>query len=253
MGLRDPVSSASHLIVAVWAAYALLVLLRLTPASPARRLAAAVFGGSMVLLYTTSGVFHGVPFGKADHPAEFRFFQRLDQSAVLLLIAGTNTPLIVTLLGGAWRRWCLGGMWGLALAGVLCLWALPGPAHEAVVAVCLGMGWLGMLPVAHYYRALGWRAMNWVWAGCLLYTAGAGCELAEWPAGWGWPVRFRFHEVFHLLCAAASVAFFLFVARYVLPHRPTAELGPPLPPDRAAGTRRPHASSSESPLSFPRS
>jgi hemolysin III len=225
MGLRDPVSSASHLLFAIWAGYALLILLRVTCASSQRQIGFAVFGGSMVLLYLASGLFHGVPFTKAENPTTFRFFQRLDQSAIFILIAGTNTPLMATLLDGRWRRWCLGGIWLTAAAAIVCLWLLPKPPHEAIVAICLGMGWLGLLPITHYYRAVGWRAMNWVWAGCILYMLGTACELTQWPVVSVWPVRFGFHEIFHLICAAASLAFFLFVARYVIPYRPpTPEL-----------------------------
>jgi hemolysin III len=220
MGLRDPVSSATHLFTAAWAAYATLVLLRLTPPAPGRRPAAAVFGASMVLLYLASGVFHAVPFTRAAHPAEYRLFHRLDQSAIFLLIAGTNTPVMVTLLAGGWRRWCLRGMWGLAAAGVGCVWLLPAVPFGAAAAVYLGMGWLGGVPLARYYRAIGWRAMNWAWAGGLLYTAGAACELAGWPVLGREPVRVGPHEVFHLATAAASAAFFVFVARYVVGYTP---------------------------------
>ncbi len=220
MVLRDPISSASHLLFAIWAGYALLILLRVTRASSQRQFGVAVFGGSMVLLYFASGLFHGMPFTKAENPATFRFFQRLDQSAIFILIAGTNTPLMATFLEGRWRRWCLRGIWTAAAAAIACLWLLPKPPHAAIVAICLAMGSLGFLPITHYYRAVGWRAMNWVWTGCILYTLGSACELTEWPVVSVWPVRFGFHEIFHLICGAASLAFFLFVARYAIPYRP---------------------------------
>lgn len=231
MELRDPVCSASHLLTALWAAYATLVLVRLTRGDRVRAVSAAVFGGSMVLLYTASGVFHGVPFTRAADPAEFRFFQRLDQSAVFLLIAGTNTPCLAVLLGGAPGRRGLAVMWGLAAAGVGCLWVSARPPHGAVVGVCLGMGWLGFAPVVPYYRAVGWRGLAWCGSGGLLYSAGAVCELAEWPQVLARPLRVGFHEVFHLFCTAGSVAFFLFIARHVLPYpsgrpRPAGPLSP---------------------------
>lgn len=225
MGLRDPVSSSSHLLFALWAGYAFAILLRVARASSQRQFAYAVFGGSMVLVYFASGLFHGVPFTKTENPTTFRFFQRLDQSAIFILIAGTNTPLMVTFLHGRWRGWCLSGIWATATAAIGCLWLLPKPPHEAIVAICLGMGWLGFLPITHYYRAVGWRAMNLVWIGCILYMLGAVCELTKWPVLSAWPVRFGFHEVFHLFCAAASFAFFLFVVRYVIPYRiPTPKM-----------------------------
>ena len=223
MGLREPFSSASHLFTAVWAAYATLVLLQLTRRKPDRRWAVGVFGASMVALYVASGLFHAVPYTRAGNPAEFRFYQKIDQTAISLLIAGTNTPCMLVLLGGAVGKWFLRVLWGLAAAGVFCLWVLPRAPHAAVVGIYLGMGWFGVLPVYHYYRAVGWRAMNWVWAGAAFYTAGAVCELTEWPAVTEVPVRFGFHEVFHLCDIAASAAFFGFVVRVVIPYeRPAA-------------------------------
>ena len=70
--------------------------------------------------------------------------------------------------------------------------------------------------------------MNWVWAGAGFYTAGAVCELAEWPTGWEWPVRFGFHEVLHLCDTAGSVMFFVFVVRHVIPYRRPVVESPPL-------------------------
>ena len=56
MELRDPISSASHLLTALWAAYATLILIRLSPPLAGRKIAVAVFGLSMVLLYLASGL-----------------------------------------------------------------------------------------------------------------------------------------------------------------------------------------------------
>jgi hemolysin III len=220
MGLRDPVSSASHLLTALWAMYATLILIRLTPARSSRRVAVAVFGFAMVLLYLASGTFHGVPFSLKDDPGPFRFFQKIDQSAIFLLIAGTNTPCLVVLLGGAWAKWFLRLMWGVVAIGIGCIWVLPKSQHWLLVTNYLVVGWLGVLPVFHYYRAVGWRAMNWMWLGAGLYTVGAICELCEWPVISEWPVRFGYHEVLHLFDSAATIVFFVFVVRYVVPFEP---------------------------------
>ena len=225
MVLRDPVSSASHLLTAVWAVYATLLLIRLTRPGDGRRAAVGVYGLSMVLLYLASGTFHGLFYATPD---EKRFFQKLDQSAIFLLIAGTSTPILATLLDGRMRRAFLRLTWGLALAGIGCLWLLPMAPHAVSVVLYVVIGWVGVGPVVHFYRAVGWRAMNWVWAGAAFYTAGAVCELAEWPAGWEWPVRFGFHEVLHLCDSAGSVMFFVFVVRHIIPYERPAAGTPPL-------------------------
>lgn len=210
--LRDPVSSASHLATAVWAVFGTLLMLRLTP--PGRRLPVAVYGLSMVFLYLASGTFHGLHFESFE---ERRFYQKLDQSAVYCLIAGTYTPVLAVLLEGAWRRWFLRLVWGFALAGVACQWLLPKPPHELVVGLYLGLGWVGIIPVAKFYRAVGWRAMNWALLGALLYTAGAVVEILQWPVLV--PGLVQAHEILHLCDTAATLAFFLFIVRYVIPYR----------------------------------
>ncbi|QDU23274.1 PAQR family membrane homeostasis protein TrhA [Urbifossiella limnaea] len=214
MELRDPFSSATHLLAAVWAAYATLVLVRLAPRHPGRRASAVVYGLSMVLLYAASGLYHAVP---ADADA-VRHLQTLDRSAIFVLIAGTNTPVIAALLRGRQRRWCLGVMWGVAAVGVAALWLLPRAPYWATVSLYVAMGWLGGLPVVAYYRAVGWRAMNWVLLGGVLYTGGAACDLFGWPELSPPPVRVGPHEVFHVFVVAASAAFFVFVARHAIGH-----------------------------------
>jgi len=221
MLLRDPIASASHLLTALWAAYATIILLRIT--APSRRLPVAIFGLSMVMLYAASGTFHGVPFTRLENPDEFRFFQRVDQSAIYILIVGTNTPCLAILLGGRRAKWFLGIMWSLALTGVACLWLLPKAPHEVMVALYLSIGWLGLVPIAQYYRKLGWRAMNWLWLGAAFYTLGAVCELAEWPMLSPPPLRFGYHEILHLCDSAGSVAFFVFISRHVIGYQPGRE------------------------------
>jgi hemolysin III len=183
----------------------------------------------MVVLYAASGTFHGVPYTRAADPYAFRFFQKVDQSAILLLIAGTNTPIMAVLLGGRKGRWFLGLVWALAAAGVACLWLLPKAPHWAVVAIYLGIGWLGVVPFPHYHRLVGWRAMSWVWAGAAFYTAGAVCELAEWPVLSDYPVRVGFHEILHFCDIAGSLAFFGFVVNVVIPFGWPRATGPDEP------------------------
>jgi hemolysin III len=228
--LRDPISSASHLLTAVWATYATLILLRLAP--PGRRIVAGIFGLSMILLYLASGTFHGVPFNRVDNPTEYRFFQRIDQTAIYLLIAGTNTPCLAILLGGRRAAWFLGLMWSLAAIGIAFLWLAPKVPHSVMISIYLSMGWLGIVPVWQYYRVLGWRALNWLWLGAFFYTVGAICELAEWPVITTDPLRFGPHEVLHVCDTAGSVAFFLFITRTVLHFQPRRR--DPEPLSRAA-------------------
>jgi hemolysin III len=200
---------------------------RMAAKRPDRLIPVVIYGLSMILLFLASGTFHGLYY---DTPEQKRLFQTFDQTAIYLLIAGSYTPVIsVLLVGGWWRRWLLRMVWGFAAAGVACLWLLPKAPHSLVVALYLGVGWAGFLALPMFYRALGWRPMNWVLVGAALYSAGAVCELTQWPKivpGFG------FHEVLHCCDSVASVVIFLFVVRYVIPYEapPAAEEIPePIP------------------------
>jgi hemolysin III len=234
--LRDPISSASHLLTALWAVFATLVMLRLTMNRPGRLVPVLVYGVSMVFLFLASGTFHGLHY---DTPEQKRLFQKIDQSAVYLLIAGTYTPVLCILLTGAWRKWFLRMVWLLALAGVACMWLLPKAPHTVIVSLYVALGWIGIPPLPLYYRAVGWRAMNYVWVGGGLYSLGAICEVAQWPVII--PGVLQYHEVLHLCDSVACLAFFLFMVRYVIPYRP-------LPPQPVAQLHTPEAHTA---VSFP--
>lgn len=218
--LRDPVSSASHLFTAAWAVFATLVMIRLAAPRPGRVLPVVIYGASMVLLFLASGMFHGLHYHGDE--ARKRLFQKLDQSAVYLLIAGSYTPVLAILLDGAWRRWSLRMVWGFAIAGVSCLWLLPKVPHAVTVSLYLGVGWAGFAPVVQLYRAVGWRAMNWAWLCAGFYCAGAIFELTNWPVIV--PGVIQAHEVLHFCDTGGALALFVFVVRYVIPFQPPSSV-----------------------------
>ena len=150
---------------------------------------------------------------------ELRLYQKLDQSAIYLLIAGTYTPIMVQLLTGRLRRVLLGGIWLMAAVGIACMWLLPKALHSVTVGLYLGMGWFGMLGMWQYFVAVHWRGMSWAIAGAALYTFGAVCELTRWPVIW--PGVVQSHEVLHLSDMLATYCHVVFILRYVIAYRPS--------------------------------
>src|SRR3569623_3227513 len=59
--------------------------------------ACAVFGATLILLYTASTLYHAIP---GELPR--RVLRTLDHVAIFLLLAGTYTPFTLIVLPGAW-------------------------------------------------------------------------------------------------------------------------------------------------------
>jgi hemolysin III len=208
---RNPVSATTHLLWCVLAMYITGLLWRLSRGDRLRQLSTGAFGLSMVLLYGASGVYHAVPSREPLLP----YLQKLDHSAIYVLIAGTSTPVFAVLLRGRLRIALLSLIWGLAGVGILAKWLLPWPPYWLTVSLYIVMGWIGVLPVWQLVRAVGVRGMLWALLGGILYTFGGVCDAAKWPILL--PGIVGYHEVLHLADMGATLIHVYFIVRYVLP------------------------------------
>ncbi|HNU82168.1 MAG TPA: hemolysin III family protein, partial [Thermoanaerobaculia bacterium] len=73
---------------------------------------AAIFGVTLVLLYTASTLYHSIPLLRAK-----RVLRILDHAAIYLLIAGTYTPFTLVTLRGPWGWSLFGVVWTAAIGG----------------------------------------------------------------------------------------------------------------------------------------
>ena len=211
------------------AALALLTTFAALRGGAAQVVGAAIFGSTLVLLYTMSTLYHAF-----RGPRVKKVFKILDHSAIYLLIAGTYTPFCLGAIRGAWGWSLFGVIWGLAAAGVALkatLYAkwVPAVAPKAVdhlhaapdapipprrmkavsTLLYLAMGWLIVVAIAPLWRALSAEGLAWLFGGGLCYTAGA--------AFYAWrSLRFH-HAVWHLFVVAGSLCHFFAVLRGVIP------------------------------------
>ncbi len=212
MDFHDSVSSLSHLATAAWAVFATLLLMRLTRTHGPKRWSVAFFGLTMVLLYLASGLYHGV---RHDTEASRLLYQKFDKSAIFLFILGSNVPIQVYMLSGAWRRWTLGVSSSAAVMGVAVLWAWPTMPHELLVAIYTVLGLSGLIVVGKVGPRIGWGGVAWfsVFAGC--YLLGAAVEVAKWPVLV--PGVFGPHEFLHIADCGGTFGHFVLVVKYILP------------------------------------
>ena len=198
--IANSVSHGVGLLLAL-IGFPVLVMATLKRGDMMEALGATVFAITMVLLYSTSMLFHACRQGRAK-----RIFQVLDHSAIYLLIAGTYTPFTLGVLHGTWGWTLFGLVWSMAAVGIV-LKVLGGIRYNTMsTLVYLGMGWLVVI-AAHTVWTLvpGW-GIFWLFAGGIAYTAGAAFFLAE-------RIRF-FHFVWHLFVIAGTACHFIAVYWY---------------------------------------
>ena len=201
---RDHFSAISHLIGAALSMFATLVLIILAvqKKEPWQIVGFAIFGASVLLLYTTSSLYHFFHVSSRVR----HVFQRLDHSFIFILIAGTYTPVCLTVLRGPWGWTLLCVMWSLAIIGIVVknIWRVP-PMVSTMYYVLLG--WIALIPIVPLYRALPFIALLWLFLGGILYTVGAFFYALDdrFPSH-SW---FNHHDTFHLFVIGGSLCHFV--------------------------------------------
>lgn len=167
----------------------------------------AIYGASVVSLFTMSSVYHGVKPVLAK-----KVLQVLDHCTIYFMIAGTYTPIMLSLLRKTHpvTAWVVFGVvWGIAALAIT-LNAIDLKKYSVFSMICyIGMGWCIILTIVPVYKALTFWGFMWLLGGGILYTIGAVLF------GIGAKVRY-IHSVFHIFVVLASVMHFFCIFFYVI-------------------------------------
>ncbi len=186
------------LIGTVW----LLVLAAMT-GDVTRIVSVAIYGFTLVLLYSTSTLYHSVR-GRAK-----AVMQKLDHLSIYLLIAGSYTPFCLVTLRGSWGWWLFGIVWSLAVIGMLQEIKPRSEARVLSIIIYAVMGWIVLMAVKPLLAALGTAGFVWLVAGGVFYTVGI--------IFFAYDQRFRhWHGIWHLFVMAGSLTHFVAILRYVV-------------------------------------
>ena len=199
-----------HLAAAAFAV-AGIVLLVLLAQSARAYVGGAVFAGSLVALYLTSGVYHTISWG----PRLRSLLKRLDHSMIFVLIAGTYTPFCLLALNTAWGISMLSVVWAIAGAGIAFKVAWPSAPRWLSVSLYASTGWLALVAAGPISSWFALAPLALLVLGGLLYTLGGIIYALRRPDPF--PRVFGYHEVFHLLVIGGSALHFALVAIYLMP------------------------------------
>jgi hemolysin III len=197
-----------HTVTAPLALAAGIVLVALAPTLD-RKITSAVFAATGVLLFGISAVYHRGNWS----PKVKMVLKRLDHTNIMLVIAGTYTPLAWTLLEQPQAVLLLWVIWSGAVLGVLfrLLWTDAPRWLYVPIYIALGCGSLFYLP--QFFQA-SIPAAILICVGGVLYITGAVFYALKKP-NFSYH-HFGFHELFHAFTVFAFAAHFAAIAMAVL-------------------------------------
>lgn len=209
--MHHPVRGFLHGTAALLAVAGMIVLAVQTSSDLPRMFTMIVFGGSMVALFTTSSLYHSVPWTDRWK----KRMQRFDHSMIFLLVAGTYTPIAFNVLFDAWKWVTLGVVWAIAIIGILQKMFFPKVGNWLSMTLYMVMGWFAIVPVRELFDRLPFEAAVLLLVGGACYSVGMILLVTKRPRLF--PRIFSYHEVFHVLVISGSFLHFLMILIYVAP------------------------------------
>lgn len=165
----------------------------------------SIYGAFMILLYVISCIYHALSpklLGKG-------VLRVIDHCNVLLMVAGTYTPLALIGVGGA-LGWTLFGItWGITLFAIV-LTAIDVDKYQYPEVACnLLVGWSTLVAVPSLIKHCGTFSVVFLVLGGVMYSVGA--ILYKKGAH-----KKYMHSIFHFFVLAGSLCHFILIYSYIL-------------------------------------
>ena len=167
----------------------------------------AIYGTTMIMLYTMSSIYHGLRPNTAK-----KVMQVMDHCSIFLLIAGTYTPIALCSLRAyspvlGWTIFSV--VWVLAALGIT-LNAIDLKKYKVFSMICyLFMGWCVIFAAKPTYLAIGKGGVMFLLAGGVSYTIGAMiymlCKKKRYA-----------HSIFHIFVVLGTILHFFCILFHII-------------------------------------
>ena len=166
----------------------------------------SIFGASLITLYLSSTLYHAAKKIKLKIK-----LNKLDHSAIYVLIAGTYTPFTIVLIQGGWGWSIFGVQWGLAIAGILFKVFWYKPKYRKISAwAYVAMGLVIVVALRPLIDSMSSMGLIWLAIGGIIYIVGVFFYLSK-------KIPFS-HGIWHLFVLGGSIAHFFAIYDHVLPN-----------------------------------
>lgn len=183
-------------MVSVWAITRMINHLDLTSISAMVGL--LVYGFSLFFLFSASAIYHAVL------PQHQAFWQKIDHIGIFILIAGSYTPVTLTVLKDSSGLYLLFAIWGIALFGSIYKLFLIGKFKNFSLILYLAMGWLAVVDLRNIIAVFPEKAFFYLFLGGFFYSFGT--------LFYRWERLYFHHVIWHVFVLAGAAAHFKMVA-----------------------------------------
>lgn len=191
-----------HAAISPLAIAAGIVLIVLSPTA-ATKVSSALFAGTAILLFTVSGIYHRGNWS----PKVWKALRSFDHANIFLLIAGSYTPFVITLLDGGARIAMLVSVWSGAILGVAIRMFWHDAPRWISTPIYILLGWTAIFYADDFAHGGGTAVITLIVVGGGLYTIGGLVYGLKRPDPF--PKWFGFHEIFHVFTIAAFICHYI--------------------------------------------
>lgn len=211
--LKDPASSITHFIGAVYSVILtpiLLVHAARLGGSAGELLALGVFMTGMILFYTASAVYHGL---NVNHETE-KHLKKIDHMMVFVQIAGSYTPFCLNVIRGNAGRNLLIVVWALAISGMVFKYCWIYCPKWISSVQYIGLGWAVLAVIPQLWRNLPPLGFLLLVLGGVSYTVGGVIYALKLKGLNERHPNFGSHEIFHVFVMVGTLFHYLTLYLY---------------------------------------
>lgn len=172
-------------------------------------LAFAVYGLSLINMFVSSALHHGVNGSDLTNHR----LRQYDYYSISVMIAGSFTPFCIIILEKPLGWIVLGVIWTLAFLGIAIKAIFPKVPRWFMTSLFIGMGWMAVLVIKPLYHAIHWQGFFFMLLGGLFFTVGGLIYYLEKPNPF--PGKFGFHEIWHCFVLAGAASHFFLMYFYI--------------------------------------
>ena len=210
--MRDKVSAVTHLMGIILSAAGTWYLAVKSMEYESIKIIGAniVFGGSMILLYTASTVYHWIK----NNEKAILTARKIDHMMIFVLIAGTYTPVCINILDSRLGYIILSAVWILTIAGIVLALLWIDMPRKISSGIYIMMGWISIILLYQLVRAMTAGTLILLVSGGVIYTIGGiiyGGKIDLFKNK-----NFGFHETFHLFILAGSALHYFMVLNSII-------------------------------------